>query len=239
MKSAHESSRLLWMHSAAVVVCSTIYLVKVRGMATEGSNEADAWQFPLSSGPSVQQQALWHLNFLFLFQKDRPRERLSLIWLLKSSQKAKFLGKLSLSCDGATFTTGWKKGVLAVVKGKQKGIFLCGCLSVLFCVRSVACCEVSCMLFSAANDLQMACFACLLYSQYYFSEENLMRDFFLRRKMTKEGWIPINLISTFNRVKNLTMNLQVIIEVSGPGNDYAHWGQGTTVHMIILYVIQM
>ena len=91
---------------------------------------------------------------------------------------------------------------------------------VLFYVRCVACCEVSCMLFNAANDLQMACFACLLYRQYYFSEENLMRDFFLRRKMTKEGWIPINLISTFNRVKNLTMDLQVIIEVSG--NDYAH-----------------
>ncbi|XP_070197258.1 la-related protein 1B-like isoform X3 [Littorina saxatilis] len=48
--------------------------------------------------------------------------------------------------------------------------------------------------------------------EYYFSDENLARDFFLRRRMTPDGWIPISLISTFNRVKNLTMSVQVIIE---------------------------
>ena len=68
------------------------------------------------------------------------------------------------------------------------------------------------------KELQVVCFSFPLHSQYYFSEENLMRDFFLRRKMTKEGWIPINLISTFNRVKNLTMDVQVIIDVSGHRN---------------------
>lgn len=115
-------------------MCSAGYLVRVRGVATEGSNEADAWQFPLSSGPSLQQQALWHLNFFFLFQKDQPRERLSLIWLLKSSQKAKFFGKLSLSCHSATFSQqAGRKECWPLVKGKQKGVFLCGCLCIVYC----------------------------------------------------------------------------------------------------------
>lgn len=48
--------------------------------------------------------------------------------------------------------------------------------------------------------------------EYYFSEENLQRDFFLRRKMQKGGWIPISLIASFHRVQALTQNVTLIIE---------------------------
>lgn len=50
-------------------------------------------------------------------------------------------------------------------------------------------------------------------SEYYFSEENLQRDFFLRRKMQKGGWIPISLIASFHRVQALTQNVALIVEV--------------------------
>ena len=49
-------------------------------------------------------------------------------------------------------------------------------------------------------------------SEYYFSTENLTKDIFLRRKMDAEGCIPISLIATFNRVKALTQDIQLILE---------------------------
>ena len=52
----------------------------------------------------------------------------------------------------------------------------------------------------------------ILCSEYYFSAENLQKDFFLRRKMNPEGYLPITLIASFPRVRTLTEDLQVIIE---------------------------
>nr|CAD7198762.1 unnamed protein product [Timema douglasi] len=49
-------------------------------------------------------------------------------------------------------------------------------------------------------------------SEYYFSEENLNRDFFLRRKMDIGGYLPISLIASFNRVKGLSTDLHLIYE---------------------------
>ena len=42
------------------------------------------------------------------------------------------------------------------------------------------------------------------FREYYFSSDNLQRDFFLRRKMSAEGYLPISLIASFNRVQQLT-----------------------------------
>lgn len=36
---------------------------------------------------------------------------------------------------------------------------------------------------------------------YYFSDENLSKDFFLRQNMDVEGWVPLDLILSFKRVK--------------------------------------
>jgi len=49
--------------------------------------------------------------------------------------------------------------------------------------------------------------------EYYFSEENLQRDFFLRRKMDKDGWIPASLIASFHRVQQVTHDVNFIVEV--------------------------
>ncbi|XP_055625106.1 la-related protein 1 [Toxorhynchites rutilus septentrionalis] len=47
--------------------------------------------------------------------------------------------------------------------------------------------------------------------EYYFSEENLNRDFYLRRKMNPEGFLPVTLIATFHRVQNMTADINIII----------------------------
>lgn len=49
------------------------------------------------------------------------------------------------------------------------------------------------------------------HSEYYFSEENLQRDFFLRRKMDDEGYLPITLIASFHRVQALSTDIAVIL----------------------------
>ncbi|XP_030045199.1 la-related protein 1B-like, partial [Microcaecilia unicolor] len=48
--------------------------------------------------------------------------------------------------------------------------------------------------------------------EYYFSIENLERDFFLRRKMDLQGFLPISLIASFHRVQALTSDASLISE---------------------------
>ncbi|KAL6417935.1 hypothetical protein ACFW04_012431 [Cataglyphis niger] len=47
--------------------------------------------------------------------------------------------------------------------------------------------------------------------EYYFCEENLVKDFFLRRKMNAQGFLPLTLIASFQRVQNLTMDIDLVI----------------------------
>lgn len=51
-------------------------------------------------------------------------------------------------------------------------------------------------------------------SEYYFSLDNLERDFFLRRKMDQEGFLPVALVASFHRVQALTTDVNLILEVS-------------------------
>ncbi|XP_020629907.1 la-related protein 1-like [Orbicella faveolata] len=48
--------------------------------------------------------------------------------------------------------------------------------------------------------------------EYYFSEQNLQKDIFLRRQMDSEGFIPIGLIASFYRVQALTQDFNLILE---------------------------
>ncbi|XP_049448305.1 la-related protein 1 isoform X8 [Epinephelus fuscoguttatus] len=48
--------------------------------------------------------------------------------------------------------------------------------------------------------------------EYYFSLDNLERDFFLRRKMDQEGFLPIGLVASFHRVQALTTDVNLILE---------------------------
>ena len=48
---------------------------------------------------------------------------------------------------------------------------------------------------------------------YYFSAENLCRDEFLRGHMDqREGWLPIQLIASFNRLRSLTVDVNLVAE---------------------------
>lgn len=49
--------------------------------------------------------------------------------------------------------------------------------------------------------------------EYYFSVDNLERDFFLRRKMDADGFLPITLIASFHRVQALTTDISLIFAV--------------------------
>ncbi|CAI4230787.1 unnamed protein product [Auanema sp. JU1783] len=48
--------------------------------------------------------------------------------------------------------------------------------------------------------------------EYYFSNENLQKDFFLRRKMNADGFLPLQLIASFPRVRSLTADISLICE---------------------------
>jgi la-related protein 1 len=51
-----------------------------------------------------------------------------------------------------------------------------------------------------------------LFREYYFSDDNLQRDFFLRRKMDAEGYLPISLIASFHRVQALTQDVGLVVQ---------------------------
>ncbi|GFS81418.1 la-related protein 1 [Nephila pilipes] len=51
--------------------------------------------------------------------------------------------------------------------------------------------------------------------EYYFSEENLQKDFFMRRRMNAEGFIPVALIASFHRVQLQTQEISKVIEAVG------------------------
>uniref|UniRef100_A0A0D6QXI2 HTH La-type RNA-binding domain-containing protein n=1 Tax=Araucaria cunninghamii TaxID=56994 RepID=A0A0D6QXI2_ARACU len=49
--------------------------------------------------------------------------------------------------------------------------------------------------------------------EYYFSVENICRDYYLRSHMDAEGWVPISVIANFNRVRSMTTNILFILDV--------------------------
>ncbi|KAI1798061.1 hypothetical protein LXA43DRAFT_876186 [Ganoderma leucocontextum] len=49
--------------------------------------------------------------------------------------------------------------------------------------------------------------------EYYLSPQNLAQDFFLRQQMDARGWISIPLIASFNRVRTLTPDVQLVTDV--------------------------
>ncbi|PIN09505.1 RNA-binding protein LARP/SRO9 [Handroanthus impetiginosus] len=53
---------------------------------------------------------------------------------------------------------------------------------------------------------------------YYFSNENLVKDTFLRQNMDSEGWVPVKLIAGFKKVMQLTDNIQLILDAIQASN---------------------
>ena len=79
---------------------------------------------------------------------------------------------------------------------------------------------------------------------YYFSDANLMHDEFLRGQMDpREGWLPLQLLATFNRLRSLTTEVAIIadalrfsteLEVHGSQvrrrHDWLRWLQQPSPH---------
>lgn len=70
-------------------------------------------------------------------------------------------------------------------------------------------------------------------SEYYFSVDNLERDFFLRRKMDADGFLPITLIASFHRVQALTTDISLIFAVCLPP-----WGWGAGERKVLIMELE-
>jgi len=55
--------------------------------------------------------------------------------------------------------------------------------------------------------------------EYYFSEENLNKDSYIRSKMSEEGWIDAQEIANFNKMKNKNVTVEQIHEVLNTAED--------------------
>ncbi|CAG0915720.1 unnamed protein product [Notodromas monacha] len=73
--------------------------------------------------------------------------------------------------------------------------------------------------------------------EYYFSEENLQRDFFLRRRMDNEGYLPLDLIASFQRVQNLTQDVS-LVEAAVKDSEVLEM-RSRTLHSLIALKLQM
>uniref|UniRef100_A0A0W0FM63 HTH La-type RNA-binding domain-containing protein n=2 Tax=Moniliophthora roreri TaxID=221103 RepID=A0A0W0FM63_MONRR len=49
--------------------------------------------------------------------------------------------------------------------------------------------------------------------EFYMSKNNMVQDLYLRQQMSSEGWIPLELLATFPRVKQLTLDVGLLREV--------------------------
>lgn len=47
-------------------------------------------------------------------------------------------------------------------------------------------------------------------SEYYFSVDNLLKDMYLRRHMDSQGFVSLEFIAAFNRIKNLTTDVELL-----------------------------
>jgi len=49
--------------------------------------------------------------------------------------------------------------------------------------------------------------------EYYLSPQNMAQDYYLRQQMNPEGWIPVSLLASFNRVQQFTTDIEMVQEV--------------------------
>ena len=61
-------------------------------------------------------------------------------------------------------------------------------------------------------SLKHALLVRLFVSEYYFSESNLLTDFFLRKQMDTAGYVSLTTVANFRRVQQLCTDLSMIVE---------------------------
>ncbi|XP_068652881.1 la-related protein 1C-like [Aristolochia californica] len=52
--------------------------------------------------------------------------------------------------------------------------------------------------------------------EYYFSDENLVKDTYLKGQMDEQGWVSVHLIAGFRRVKAMTEDISLILKALEP-----------------------
>ncbi|KAF8405696.1 hypothetical protein HHK36_007773 [Tetracentron sinense] len=52
--------------------------------------------------------------------------------------------------------------------------------------------------------------------EFYFSDQNLLTDDYLRRQMDEQGWVHVGLIAGFSRIKAMTNNTELILRAVRP-----------------------
>lgn len=67
--------------------------------------------------------------------------------------------------------------------------------------------------------------------EYYFGQDNLIKDVYLRTKMSKEGWVPVDLLLGFRRMQQLTADLNILLEAIAASPKLELDGQGTNVRL--------
>lgn len=63
--------------------------------------------------------------------------------------------------------------------------------------------------------------------EYYLSTDNLLKDMFLRSKMDEEGWIPVQLLANFNRIKTMNPDPSVVLDAIATSSKVELNAQGT------------
>mmetsp|Transcript_72548 Transcript_72548/g.210048 ORF Transcript_72548/g.210048 Transcript_72548/m.210048 type:complete len:495 (+) Transcript_72548:96-1580(+) len=48
--------------------------------------------------------------------------------------------------------------------------------------------------------------------EYYFGQDNLIRDVFLRTRMNQDGWVAVALLAGFRRIQYLTSDMSIMLE---------------------------
>jgi len=65
----------------------------------------------------------------------------------------------------------------------------------------------------STDNLQLLCTVLAVFSEYYFSAENLKCDTFLRHSMDVHGWVPVEVVCGFRRVRQLSIDEEAVIQV--------------------------
>lgn len=67
--------------------------------------------------------------------------------------------------------------------------------------------------------------------EYYFGQDNLIKDIYLRSRMSEEGWVAIGLLAGFRRIQAMTTDITIILEAITSSSKLEIDQQGANVRL--------
>jgi len=68
--------------------------------------------------------------------------------------------------------------------------------------------------------------------EYYFGQDNLIKDVYLRSKlMNEEGWVQIAAIANFSRIQSMTTDMALIMDAIATSQKLEMDAQGQSVRL--------